>query len=389
MVSLAHVPMALSTQGSTLMTVAQSIINASGPQGISSKAVLSDNRNVSLSGAELHYVDYTRNCPRAWFSRTELAIDIGSGRLGQLRPFHGRLYDPAIEAIRATGADVTLLYEGHYAAASLPRWNDLRRRSILVLYCHNPLSRSYGQRELRRLLARADVVAFCADHLRLNTEERLDGVLPARFVTVPNGVDPLFFPLSKVAASEPFTVVFAGLTSPHKGTHLVLEAIDLASHMTDRPLRGLIIGSHSYGHEQHTLSEYESRLRAKAEMMTAPVEFLPFLPKPELGERLRNATVACLPSQWPEGMPLIALEAMASGLPLITSDSIGMVEAVGDAGFIVPGGDPKGMAEVFVRLSESQAERTAAVQRSLARATKFTWERVAAVFASLTGSATA
>ena len=385
MVSIAHVPMALSTQGSTLLTVAQSIIDASGPSGIVSKAVLSDNRDVSLQQAELLYVDYTRNCPREWFNKRELALDIAAGFLGLRRRGHGRLYDPAIEAVATTRADVTLLYEGHYASATLPRWERVRKNSRIVLYCHNPLSRTYSSRELNRLLSYADVVAFCADHLRVSAESRLGGKLPARFMTVHNGVDPLFQPSASPLSgdAEPFTVVFAGVTTPHKGTHLVLEAVDLASRKVDRPIRAQIIGSHSYGHGEADLTDYEQGLRAKAARMHAPVEFLPFLSKAELSVRLRAATVACLPSQWAEGLPLIALESMASGLPVITSDSVGMTEAVGDAGLIVQGGDPEGMADAIVRLAESESELTAASNRSLARAGDFTWERVATTFASL------
>lgn len=144
MPSLIHVPMALSTQGSTLLTVAQSIIDASAALGIESKAVLSDNRGVSLKSTELLYVDYTRTCPREWFSRSELAIDVAAGFAGLRRPYFGHAYDPAVEAVQSAGGDVVLLYEGHYASATLEAWSNVRKDSTVVLYCHNPLSRSYG-----------------------------------------------------------------------------------------------------------------------------------------------------------------------------------------------------------------------------------------------------
>lgn len=383
MACLIHVPMALSTQGSTLLTVTQSIIDASVPLGIESKVVLSDNRGVSLKSSELLFVDYTRTCPREWFNRRELAIDVATGFAGLRRPYYGHAYDPAIEAVDAAGGDVVLLYEGHYASATLPAWSGVRKHSTIVLYCHNPLSKSYGRRELFRLLAAADVVAFCADHLRVDVEERLKGRLPSTFLTVHNGVDPLFTPASPGESDEPFTVVFAGLTTPHKGTHLVLEAVELAARRAERPIRAQIIGSHSYGHAEGKSTEYEAELRTYAARMSAAVEFLPFLPKVELSAHLRAASAACLPSQWAEGLPLIALESMASGLPVITSDSVGMIEAVGDAGFVVPGGNPEGMAEVIVRLADSRAERTAARDRSLTRAKRFSWANVATAFASL------
>lgn len=382
-VSLTHVPMALSVQGSTLISVAQSIVDTSSALGIASTAILSHNRDVSIKGAELRYVDYTRNCPREWFTKQELATDMVAGALGLTRPYYGRVYDPAIEAVSASEADVTLLYEGHYASATLPRWAAVRKKSTLVLYCHNPLSRSYRRRELRRLLAQADVVAFCADHLRRDVEERLNGDLPSRLMTVHNGIDPAFKPAPQPPTSDVFTVVFAGITSPHKGPHLALEAVHLASQRVHRPLRLQIFGSHSYGHGTSELTEYERSLRSKADTMQAQVEFHPFVPKSELSERLRLASVACLPSQWAEGLPLIALESMASGLPVITSDSVGMVEAVGESGFVIPGGDAEGMAEVIVTLAESETMRSTAAQKALIRAQAFSWEHVARTFAAL------
>lgn len=384
MVALIHVPMALSTQGSTLLTVAQSVINASAQLGIASKAVLSHNRGLSLNSADLLYVDYTRTCPREWFNRRELAIDVAAGLSGLRRPYYGHAYDPAVEEVEKFSGNVVLLYEGHYASATLPAWSEVRKHSTVVLYCHNPLSKSYGRRELSRLLAAADVVAFCADHLRTNVEDRLRGHLPAEFLTVHNGVDPIFTPnTDSVRADEPFTVVFAGLTTPHKGAHLVLEAVELAAARCDRPIRAQIIGSHSYGHAESARTAYEIGLRSQADRMHADVEFLPFLPKSELSAHLRAASAACLPSQWAEGLPLIALESMASGLPVITSDSVGMIEAVGEGGFIAPGGDPEGMAEAIVKLAGSESERVAARDRSLSRAKRFSWQSVAKTFASL------
>ena len=81
----------------------------------------------------------------------------------------------------------------------------------------------------------------------------------------------------------------------------------------------------------------------------------------------------CLPSQWAEGLPLAALEAMATGLPVVCSDSPGRVEAWADAAIVVPGGAPDGLAAALVRLAEDDewARRSRA---SRERASAFTWE---------------
>lgn len=379
-----HVPMALSTQGSTLMAVAQSLIDAGAPQGIDSAAILSHNRGVSLANARVSYVDYTANCPREWFDRRELAVDVAAGVLGRTRPHYGRLYDPAVKAAAESGADVILLYEGHYASASIPRWQKVRARSKLVLYVHNPLSRTYGRRELRRLISGVDAVAFCADHLRDDVAARLGAAPPAPLMTVHNGVGAEFAPGPVAAgATGPMRVVFAGRPVENKGVHLVLEGVAIAEKLIDRPFAVEIIGSDSYGYRAQEMTTYERRLRESAERMESPVEFLPFLSKPELAAHLRSATVVCLPSQWAEGLPLVALEAMACGAAVVTSDSAGMLEAVGSAGLIAPRGDPEAIAGHLVSLARSPQSLAAAQEASVIQARAFSWDRAVSALAAL------
>lgn len=376
--------MAFGVQGSTLMHVAQRISDVVIARGGRAVAVLSDNRGVSLSPpVENRYVDYTSVCPREWFTRRELAVDIAAGRAGLLRPHYGHLYDPAIDVLQERPVGTVLLYEGHYASASLPRWSRVRDAAQVVLYVHNPLSRTYGRRELRRLLDGADRVAFCADHLRQDVVRRT-GRDDARFVTVLNGVDAVFrIGGDRQAPDGVFDIVFVGRVTEKKGAHLALEAAGRAAARVGRSVRLRIIGStnHAAGEQ---LSDYERALREDARALSCEVEFLPFTPQSEIVGILSAASAVCLPSQWAEGLPLVALEAMAAGVPVVCSDAAGLVEACGDAAMIVPGGDPAGMADALVRLAEDEHEWLSRSRASCERSGRFTWERAVD---ALTGAA--
>ncbi|MQY03682.1 glycosyltransferase [Actinomadura macrotermitis] len=74
---------------------------------------------------------------------------------------------------------------------------------------------------------------------------------------------------------------------------------------------------------------------------------------------LAAADVVTMPSRW-EGLPLAALEAMATGRPLVASDIPGLAEVVGPAtGGLVPPEDPEALADALAHrlLSPERAER--------------------------------
>lgn len=350
---LVHVTMPFGVQRSTLMTVAQRITDVIEADGGSTGAVLSGNRGLTFNARAVRYVDFTRVCPREWFTRRELAVDVLSGSLGRNRPYYGQLMGPAIDAVAELRPRVVLVYAGHYAAASLPRWERVRADTEVVLYVHNPLSRTYGRRELRRLLDHADRVVFAAEHLRSATEKRV-GRADDRLVSAPNGVDPFFLQgPERMRSPETFEVVFAGRVWPNKGVHLMLEAVQRAATLTSRPLRARVIGNSDYG-SASTLSAYERRLREMASTMSVPVEFESFVDHATLRDHFRGAAAACLPSLSAEARPLAALEAMATGLPVVTSDLPGMKEAVGAAGIVIPRGDPRGMAGALAAMADDE-----------------------------------
>jgi len=377
-----HITIPFGIQGSTLMSVAQSLTDVAERGGRATGAVLSHNRELTFDAADVRYVDYTTVCPREWFTPGELAQDVLSGKLGRLRPHYGHLMDPAIEAVSEMKSRVALVYAGHYAEASLPQWQRVRGETAVVLYVHSPLSRTYGRRELNRLLAGADMIAFAGDHLRRATEQRL-GRSDGRLVSAPNGVDP-FFLEAPVRDRSPgvFEVLYAGRIWPNKGVHLMLEAVERAAALTSRPLRARVIGSADYV-AGSPLTRYEESLRARAAGMSVDVEFVTFVDRATLRDYLEGAAVACLPSLWAEARPLAALEAMATGLPIITSDSPGMKEAVGAAGVVVPGGDPDVTARAIARMADDEDAWLESSAASRTHALGCRWESVVEVLSSV------
>jgi glycosyltransferase involved in cell wall biosynthesis len=362
----AHVPIPLSEAGSSVTTVIRHLCEKHSGEGGVSTVITSDNRDVTVAAATNVAVDYGRYCPRGWFTPTEMRFDHALGALGFKRRFSGRMFIPAIEATTRLDPDALFLHEGHYATASLPYWNELWPGKT-ILYVHTPLSRAYRRPELRRLLVLARGIVFVSDYARDAVEHRV-GRLPCLSTVVRNGVDSrVFHPRGRPAPPhDQLRVTFAGEVAPHKGVHLMLDAVKKSG----EPAAARVIGSarHAAG---LGLSDYEVALRQQATAMN--VEFIPYQPPDALARLLRESDVVCVPSTWDEPFGMIALEAMASGAAVIASRRGGLPEAAGEAARYVDPEDLDGFAEAVVAMADPE-RRLARQERGLQLVRERSWE---------------
>ena len=102
---------------------------------------------------------------------------------------------------------------------------------------------------------------------------------------------------------------------------------------------------------------------------------IPHLPRPEIADVYRHADVFVFPSLI-EGLGLVVLEAMASGLPVITTPN-GPGEVVRDGvdGFVVPIRDVAAIVDKLEYLRTHPEERRRMGRNARERALSFTWAR--------------
>ncbi len=97
---------------------------------------------------------------------------------------------------------------------------------------------------------------------------------------------------------------------------------------------------------------------------------------------LRNADLYVQASAW-EGFGIAAVEAMASGLPLVITDVAGLREVVSDAGVRVPPGDPDSLARALTDLLADERRRADLSRRARTRAQSFTIATCAGAYRQL------
>jgi glycosyltransferase involved in cell wall biosynthesis len=119
------------------------------------------------------------------------------------------------------------------------------------------------------------------------------------------------------------------------------------------------------------------RREAFAEIPGHPGRILQFVDPSdeELASLIAGATAACQPSRF-EGFGLPALEAMASGVPVVVSNRAALPEVVGRAGWVV---EPtaEGVEQALLEIMEDPVRAQRMGARARRRAESFTWDRTA------------
>jgi len=181
-------------------------------------------------------------------------------------------------------------------------------------------------------------------------------------VCIPNGVDAEAFAAAAPARWRPpsrsFDILCLARAARWKGFDDVVEAARLIR--TREPRTRLVVGTHE-------------RLSLPSDM---PVVLRRPRDDPDLGSLYRTCSVFVFASWW-EGFGLPPLEAMACGVPVVTTDCGGVNEYArdGENCLMVPPRDPRALAEAIERLRQDVGLTRSLANGGLETARQFTVER--------------
>ncbi len=174
-----------------------------------------------------------------------------------------------------------------------------------------------------------------------------------RIDVVSNGVAIQEKARKPVNGSSVLTVGMVALFRPRKGIEVLLKALALLR------IEGHRLRLHAVG--PFETPEYETAVRRLADelQIANDIHWTGFTA--QVGAEFPNMHVFVLPSLFGEGMPMVVLEAMAVGLPVVSTRVEGIPEVIRDGkdGLLVDPGSPQALAAALKRFATGDADAAA------------------------------
>ena len=251
---------------------------------------------------------------------------------------------------------------------------------IHVLYPQflpNRVALLYARVMIRRALRRADRIITVSNNSKRDLVDYF-GIPPARIEVVYNGVAARFradIPWAerdrvarKYALPRPY-LLFLGGEKPHKNVRNVLRAFAEARRARELP-HALVLA----GPMPRNRSRVEALIAALD--LTALVARPGVVPEEDLPGLFAGADAFLYPTLY-EGFGLPVAEAMACGVPVLTSSTSALQEIAGGYAYLVDPMDVDAIARGIVDLATDPARRAEYAELGKRRAADFSWDRAA------------
>ena len=228
---------------------------------------------------------------------------------------------------------------------------------------------------IRAIWGNASAVVACSDGLRELARET-DSVV--KMDVIPDGLDlGRFEPVQRDPCPKKVRVLTIGRLIPRKGFQFLIRALPQIIEKTEtHDFEIEIVGDGPYQGELLKLSEDLG--------VASHIRFAGSVPYSELPQKYRDADVFILPSL-AEGMPLVVLEAMGTGLPIVASRVQGIDELVVEDinGALFDAGDVDGLAHALVKLINAGEGRLEMGKASVERVKPYDWKHIADAYLAL------
>lgn len=233
-----------------------------------------------------------------------------------------------------------VLLENHPTQYLCLKWrkNYLKYKDRYYYHCHNELPGTYGCNDI----IKGTNKVLCVSNYIANNFKKVTGIEESKLKVLKNGID--YDRFSKVVDEHTKknlkakygikdyekVLLFTGRITQGKG---VKELIESLKNLKYKDYKLLIIGSVLNSIKLKTT--YQEEIESLVEEMKDKVVFTGFINYDEISSYYGIADIAVLPSICEDAAPLTVIEALVSGLPIITTRSGGIPEYAKDGSAII------------------------------------------------------
>lgn len=353
-----------------------------------------DASNLRSGGGVTHLVELLNAAQPDRHDFSQMIVWSGTSTLDRLaeRPWLSKVRDPLLDRplpfrlywqrfrlehlARVAGCDVLFVPGGSYIGRFHP-FVTMSRNMLPFAFSE---ARRYGfhgifikllllRRSQATSFKKADGVIFLTNYARIAISQAVDlSCVPCR--VIPHGVSNRFRLPPRPPSDAPFRILYISTVAPYKHQWQVVHAVAHLRHEGIEATLDLIGSAHptSLGRLKETIAEIDPKRDF--------VRYHGYVPHDRIMSYYQEADIFVFASTV-ENMPNILLEAMAAGLPIVSSARGPMPEVLGNCGIYINPEEPQSIARGLRHLLLKPDQRYEYAQKAHLRARRYTWERCA------------
>jgi alpha-1,3-rhamnosyl/mannosyltransferase len=231
---------------------------------------------------------------------------------------------------------------------------------------HNRANIRADQRFAKHVLRKASGIITISEHTRTDLLRLVD-IRPEIVRTIYPGVAAAYFeegerrPPKRYGLNKPY-ILYVGTVEPRKNIETLLDAYEALPEGLRREYDLVLAGPIGWSAE---------RIRARLE--SSPVKYLGYVPETDMPALTRGASLFVYPSLY-EGFGFPVAQAMASGVPVVTSAVSSLPEVAGGSAMLVDPASSNEVRRAIERVLEDPALAARLASQARARAECFRWE---------------
>lgn len=281
---------------------------------------------VNTPNTHYHYIDTT-----SLWGRLKRHLYVRTHATGYYNAYIEYFFHQALKDIAKKEYDVIILENRPGYAIPVSKVS----KAKIIIHLHNDLLNK-DSKDAKEICRVCHKVITVSNYIK-GRVETIGAEIPIE--TVYNGIDLERFyhatPIDRKTLGfkeDDFIVVYSGRINPEKGVKELIQAFTQLKDYSNIKL--LIIGGSFFGNTKGT-DIFITSLQEESKGIEDSIVFTGFVPYKQIPSYLAMCDVAVIPSLWEDPFPTTILEAMASGLPIIATNSGGITEACKDCAIII------------------------------------------------------